>query len=117
MAVEEAGRRPLQAGMPIGRPRRAANRPKEEDRTTKDMPRQHINYSRDTYHFPDDFPLRLRRFREESGMSQAELARRLGTYPHTVWRWTEGLGRPNARHLMALLDLADDLGLGHLFTD
>ena len=45
------------------------------------------------------------------------MARRLGAYPHTVWRWTEGRGRPNARHLMALLDLADDLGLGHLFTE
>ena len=26
-------------------------------------------------------------------------------------------GRPNMEHMMALLDLADDLGLGHLFTD
>ena len=81
------------------------------------MPRQHTNYTRDTYDFPSDFPQRVERLKEESGLSQAEMARRLGAYPHTVWRWTEGRGRPNARHLMALLDLADDLGLGHLFTE
>ena len=81
------------------------------------MPRQHTDYRRNTYAFPADFPQRVERFKEESGLSQAEMARRLGTYPHTIWRWTEGRGRPNARHLMALLDLADDLGLGHLFTE
>ena len=81
------------------------------------MPRQHTNYIRDTYDFPGDFPLRLVRFKEESGLPWAEIARLLGTYPHTVWRWKEGRGRPNAQHMMALLDLADDLGLGHLFTE
>ena len=25
--------------------------------------------------------------------------------------------RPSVRHMMALLDLADDLGLGHIFTE
>ena len=30
--------------------------------------------------------------------------------------WKEGV-RPHFRHQMALLALADDLGLGHLFTD
>lgn len=81
------------------------------------MPKQRTNYFRDTYVFPDDFPQRLMRFQEESGLTWAEIARRLGTYPHTVFRWKEGQGRPNAQHMMALLDLADDLGLGHLFTD
>ena len=81
------------------------------------MPRQRTNYLRDTYDFPGDFAQRLVRFKKESGLTWAEIARRLGTYPHTVWRWKEGLGRPNAQHMMALLDLADDLGLGHLFTD
>jgi len=28
----------------------------------------------------------------------------------------EGWGWPNAQHMMALSDLAEDLGLGHLFT-
>ena len=73
------------------------------------------------------------RFKEESGLPWAEIARCLGTYAHTVWRWKEDaipivlpfrqvfhsqpLGRPNAQHMMALLKLADEHGLGHLFTD
>ncbi len=51
------------------------------------MPRQRIHHSRETYGFPDDFPRRLKRFKEESGLSWAEIARRLGTYPHTAKRW------------------------------
>ena len=81
------------------------------------MPRQRTHHSRRTYVFPDDFPERLVRFKEESGLPWAEIARRLGTYPHTVKRWGKEGVRPHFRHLMALLDLADDLGLGHLFTD
>ena len=49
-------------------------------------------------------------------MSQAELARRLGTYPYTVKRWTKKGVRPHYQYQMALLDLADDLGLAHLLT-
>ena len=81
------------------------------------MPRQRTNYFRDPFALPDDFPERLVRFKEASGLSWEEIARRIGTYPHTVWRWKEGLGRPNAQHMMALLDLADSFGLRHLFTD
>ena len=81
------------------------------------MPRQRINYRRNTYELPEDFPQRLRRFQEESGLSWAEIARRIGTYPHTVWLWKEGKSRPNQHHMKALLDLADSLGLGHLFAD
>ena len=81
------------------------------------MPRQRTNYFRETHDFSSDFPQRLQRFKEESGLTWAEIARRLGTYPHTLWRWKEGLGRPNAKHMMALLDLADSLGLRHLFID
>ena len=80
------------------------------------MPRQHTRHSRIVYVFPDDFPQRLERFKEESGLSWAEIARRLGTYPTP---WTVGGIRecvPTSRHLMALLDLAEDLGLLHLFT-
>ena len=46
-----------------------------------------------------------------------KIARRIRTYRHTVWRWTEGKVRPNVKHMMALLDLADDMGLGHISTD
>ena len=80
------------------------------------MPRQRVNYSRQTYDFPKDFSQRLERFKEESCLSWAELARRLGTYPHTLWRWRNMGVRPSAEHMMALLDLAEELGLGHLFT-
>ena len=34
----------------------------------------------------------------------------------TMRRWRAGV-RPNRQHLMALLVLADDLGLGHLLTE
>ena len=48
------------------------------------MPRQRTHYSRRTYVFPDNFPQRLKRFQEESGLSWSEIARRLETYRHTV---------------------------------
>ena len=76
------------------------------------MPRQRILYRRRT----DNFPERLRRFQEESGLSWSEIARRIGTYRHTVWRWTEGVAPPNVKHMLALLDLAEGLGLGYIFT-
>ncbi len=81
------------------------------------MPRQRIHHTRETYGFPDDFPERLKRFQAESGLSWAEIARRLGTYPLTIRRWRYKGVRPNLAHQVALLDLADDLGLGHIFTD
>ncbi len=81
------------------------------------MPRQRVDYNIRTYEFSDDFPEWLRRFQEESGLSWSEIALRIGTNRHTVGRWKEGRGRPNMEHMMALLKLADDLGLGHLFTD
>ena len=82
------------------------------------MPRQRTHHSRsDLPGFPDDFPQRLVRFKEESGLPWAELARRLGSYPHTMKRWWKEGVRTHFRHQMALLALADDLGLGQLFTD
>ena len=80
------------------------------------MPRQRIHHSRVTFVFPGDFPERLVRFREESGLSWAELNRRLGTDPETVRRWRDKGVRPTGEHLIALLALADSLGLGHIFT-
>ena len=81
------------------------------------MPRQRIHHRRDIYRLPDDFPERLRRFQEESGLPWAEVARRLGTLPHTVWRWRKGEVWPNTQHMMALMELADSLGLSRIFTD
>ena len=75
------------------------------------------HYSKRTYVIPDDFPQRLRRFKEESGLSLSKIARRLGTYRHTVGRWCKAGVRPNQHHMRALLGLADDFGLGYLFTE
>ena len=80
------------------------------------MPRQRIQYDSETYEFPDDFPERLKRFQKESGLSWSEMARCLGTYRHTVWRWAEGRARPNYHHRKALMELAGGMGLGHLLT-
>ena len=81
------------------------------------MPRQRVDYSKGTYTLPGDFPRRLKRFQEASGLSWAEMARRLDVYPHTLWRWRMAGVLPNTEHMMALLDLANDLGLGRLFTE
>ena len=81
------------------------------------MPRQRTRHSRITYVLPDDFPQRLERFQEESGLSWSEIARRIGTYRHMVWRWKDRRVRLNNHHWKALVDLANSLGLGHLFTD
>ena len=64
-----------------------------------------------------DFPQRLKRFKEESGLSWAEIARRLGADPKTVRRWQKDGVRPNAHYLLALRHLAEGYGLGHLFTE
>ena len=80
------------------------------------MPRQRTQYNRDTYDFPGGFPERLKRFQKESGLSWSEIARRLGTYRNTVWRWKEGRAHPNYQHRKALLELAQSLGLAHLLT-
>ena len=69
------------------------------------------------YVFPEDFPQRLKRFQHESGLPWAEIARRLETSALNLRRWKDRGVRPHWRHLMALLELAEDLGLGHIFTD
>ena len=64
--------------------------------------------------FLNDFPQRPE---EESGLSWSEIARRLGIYRHTIGRWWKAGVRPNQHHVKALLDLADDFGLGLLFSE
>ena len=78
------------------------------------MPRQRVRHGGTTYELTDDFPERFRGFQQESGLSWSEIARRLGTYRNTVWRWAEGRARPNHQHRRALLELAEDLGLVHV---
>jgi len=77
------------------------------------MPRQKLPHERGLYEFPDDFPQCLERFKEASGLSWSELARRLGTSTLTLRRWLNGV-QPSARYLLALQDLAEELGLAHL---
>ena len=65
---------------------------------------------------PPDLPERLERFKEESGLSWAEIARHLDIHHETLRRWRKGLARPSMRNMMALLALARPMGLAHLFT-
>ena len=81
------------------------------------MPRQRSHYNRATGVPPDDFAQRLEWFKHASGLTWAEVARRLRVAPITIRRWRRHGVRPNYRQLRALHDLADSLGLGHLFTD
>ena len=80
------------------------------------MSGQRAHRRRRFYLFHDDFPQRLGQFQEDSGMSWSEIARRIGTYRHTVWRWKDRRVRPSNQHRRALLALADSLRLGGLFT-
>ncbi len=81
------------------------------------MPRQRIHHSRVTYQVPHDFPERLERFKEESGLSWAEIIRRLDIHHETMRRWRQGRASPSMRNMMALVAVARPLGLVHLFTD
>ena len=63
--------------------------------------------------FLEGFPGTLERFKEASGLSWSEIARRVGTSTLVIRRWRRG-AHPNSEHLIALLNLAEDLGLAHL---
>ena len=76
------------------------------------MPRQRIHHSRVTYQVPHDFPERLERFKEESGLSWAEIARRLDVHHETLRRWRKGRARPSMRNMMTLVALARPAGPG-----
>ena len=46
---------------------------------------------------PDDYSLRIQRFREQHGLTQAALARRLGVTAALVSQWESGKARPSAK--------------------
>lgn len=45
-----------------------------------------------------DFPVRLQLTRRRMGLSQAELATRLGVSADSVWEWENGNHQPSPRH-------------------
>lgn len=62
------------------------------------------------FEFPDDFPRRIERFKERSGLSWGGLARKLGVTPYRLREWRRGV-KPDARNFMRLLTVAHALGL------
>ena len=77
------------------------------------MPRRRTRRRRTVPSYLDGFPERLNRLKDASGLSWAELARRIGTNTLTVRRWRAGT-HPNSQHLLALMDLAGKLGLANI---
>lgn len=47
---------------------------------------------------PKTWGERLKHVREERGIGQGELARRLGVHPDTLRRWEHHCARPGAKH-------------------
>lgn len=47
----------------------------------------------------------VRRAREEAGLTQAELARRIGVTPRTVWNWEWGHREPRGKYLRLLAEV------------
>ena len=60
--------------------------------------------------FPPDFPERLERFREASGLSWRSLASMLGVTTYRLSLWRRGTV-PSGEHLFLLLTLAEAMGL------
>ena len=81
------------------------------------MPRKRAHRGKKTtYEMTGDFAEALEDFQKASSLTWAEIARRLGTSVVNLWRWRQGVV-PNTHHLLALQDLADGMGLGHLFRN
>ena len=57
-------------------------------------------------------PIMIRRAREAAGISQRDLARRLGVHHSAVWQWEEGQSLPDIQHRIEL-----SIMLGIRFTD
>ena len=60
--------------------------------------------------FPSDFPVRLERFKEESGLTWRVLARAVYVNPRRIHYWRHGT-LPDAVHFYQLLTLAEQLNL------
>lgn len=72
---------------------------------------------------PDDFPERLERLREASGLTWSGMARAIGVSPKQIYRWRKGV-EPCGGALQSLYEFADSipnglailLGKDHLAT-
>ncbi len=78
------------------------------------MSRKRVRGQKTIYVLTGDFAQGLEAFKEASGLPWAEIARLLGTSVLNLWRWRKQRVQPNMHHLLALQDLADGMGLGHL---
>ena len=78
------------------------------------MARKRVQRQRTVYVLTGDFAQGLEAFKEASGLPWAEIARLLGTSVLNLWRWRKQGVLPNMHHLLALQQLADGMGLGHL---
>ena len=76
------------------------------------MPRPRDAGGRDVLGDPTDFRDGLQRLREESGLTWRQIAEMAGISELTVSRWRKG-AHPSWRHMLALMDLAEGLGLAH----
>ena len=63
------------------------------------------------FSLPADFALRLKLFKEASGLTWQSLARMLGVRPYRLRQWRSGSVVPSSAHLFALLTLAEGMGL------
>ena len=66
------------------------------------MARRKPTYSRVAPVFPRDFPERLERLKEASGLSWHQMARELGTDPGGIREWRTGNKQPASVYLFAL---------------
>ena len=61
--------------------------------------------------FPPDFPERLERFKEASGLSWRAIARMLGVNLHRLRQWRNKGVAPSPAHLFLLLTIAESMRL------
>ena len=78
------------------------------------MARKRVRRQRTVYVLTGDFAQGLEAFKQASNLPWAEIARLLGTSVLNLWRWRKQGVLPNTHHLLALQELADARGLGHL---
>ena len=75
------------------------------------MGRQRQVYQPFRWVFPSDFPERLERFKEESGLSWRAIARLLGVSLHRLRQWRNKGVAPGHANLFLLLTIAGAMGL------